>query len=75
MILTYLLPTDCHFRGKDLVGRYISVSYVGTMCSDEDALGLIQDIGRSVQDLGAAAAHELGHILNMLHDDLGKYQY
>ena len=32
-------------------------------------MGLTEDRGRSVESTGAIAAHELGHIFNMNHDD------
>ena len=32
-------------------------------------MGITEDRGRSVESTGATAAHELGHIFNMHHDD------
>ena len=66
--------TDYHLRGKDLHGSVACRTYVGTMCSDEDAVGLVQDTGRSVQSVGATAATNMGHMFNMHHDDAGKFR-
>ena len=67
-------PSDCHLRGKDLLGDYAGIASVRTMCSDEKSIGLVQDTGGSVQSVGATGAHELGHIFNMLHDDSGEFE-
>ena len=39
------------------------------MCSATASVGLTQDTGRSESSVGATATHELGHIMNMDHDD------
>ena len=39
------------------------------MCRGRSAAGVTQDTGSSVAFVGAIAAHELGHIFNMEHDD------
>ena len=39
------------------------------MCRGIRSVGLTEDRGRSVESTGAIAAHELGHIFNMEHDD------
>ena len=70
-----ILILTCHLRGKDLLGNAVGLAYVGTMCHDEDAVGLVEDTGGSVQSVGTTAAHELGHIFNMLHDDLGEFRH
>ena len=43
------------------------------MCLGRYSSGLVQDTGSSVAFLASTAAHELGHILNMEHDDGRKY--
>ena len=35
-------------------------------------MGVTQDTGHSEASVGAIAAHELGHMLNMEHDDSGE---
>ena len=42
------------------------------MCSSTASVGVTQDTGRSEQAVGATASHELGHIMNMDHDDRGE---
>lgn len=42
------------------------------MCSSTSSVGLTQDTGRSESSVGATATHELGHIMNMNHDDAGE---
>ena len=42
------------------------------MCSSTDSVGVTQDTGNSEQAVGATASHELGHIMNMQHDDRGE---
>ena len=41
---------------------------IGTMCGRSSG-GLTNDGGSSVARVASTAAHELGHTLNMLHDD------
>ena len=55
--------------GIDLDGGTLGVSSLGTMCSGRFSSGLAQDTGSPVEYLVSAAAHELGHILNMEHDE------
>ena len=50
----------------------MGIAYIRTMCSDTHSIGVTQDRGRAINSLGATAAHELGHILNMNHDDGSK---
>lgn len=38
------------------------------MCSKYVNIGLVEDRGGSIEAVGATAAHELGHIFNMVHD-------
>lgn len=42
---------------------------MGTMCDSRSSVGLSQDGGRSLSSVIATAAHELGHIMNMKHDE------
>lgn len=59
--------------GIDIDGSTVGIAYVGTMCSDRLSVGLTQDNGRSIDGVGATAAHEMGHVFNMRHDD-GNYE-
>lgn len=54
----------------NLLGSTVGLAFVGTMCSFRNSVGLTQDGGRgSVVGVASTAAHELGHIFNMQHDD------
>jgi hypothetical protein len=53
----------------DLDGSTIGIAFTSTMCSSSASVGVTQDQGRSVASTGATASHELGHIMNMQHDD------
>ncbi len=58
------------------MGSAVGLAYVGTMCTKSVAIGLTQDGGELVvNSVGAIAAHELGHIFNMAHDDFSKYPH
>ena len=59
--------------GINLNGGTLGVARLGTMCSGRYSSGLGQDTGSSVAFLASIAAHELGHNLNMNHDDGRKY--
>lgn len=63
----------CICSGIDLNGGTLGIAPLGTMCSGRRSSGLVQDTGSSVAFLASTAAHELGHILNMDHDDGRKY--
>ena len=56
------------FSGVDLDGNTVGIANVGAMCG-RFSRGVTQDRGRSVANTGAIAAHEMGHIFNMRHDD------
>lgn len=56
-------------RGIDLEGDTVGIAFLRTMCSDSDSVGVTQDGGKSLDKVGSTAAHELGHILNMEHDN------
>lgn len=55
-------------RGIDLEENIVGIAFLRTMCSDSDSVGVTQDGGESLDEVGSIAAHELGHILNMKHD-------
>lgn len=61
-------------RGVDIAGNTVGYAYVGTMCTRSVAIGITQDGGGDLDSVGAIAAHELGHIFNMEHDDSSKAQ-
>ena len=56
-----------YFSGVKLNNNVIGTAYVGTMCTIQYAVGLIQDFS-SAAAVSSTAAHELGHIFNMQHD-------
>ena len=43
------------------------------MCNRRSSTGHTQDTGFSLSKVASIAAHELGHIFNMKHDDDGMY--
>ena len=47
----------------------MGLANLGTMCNDHFSVGLSQDGRMSVEGVGSIAAHELGHLFNMEHDD------
>ena len=53
-----------------MIRNTVGIAFLTAMCFDHDAVGMVRDKGRSIQSVGATAAHELGHLLNMRHDDL-----
>ena len=65
---THCLPLNTYSH-IDLTGSTIGIAFVGTTCSTTASVGLTQDTGRSESSVGATATHELGHIMNMVHDD------
>lgn len=56
-------------RGIDINGNTVGLAFIGTMCNRLAAIGFTQDGGRSLADTISTAAHELGHIFNMNHDE------
>ena len=58
-----------YFSGIDLDGNTIGLAPIGAMCRGSISAGLTQDTGSSVASVASTAAHELGHIFNMGHDD------
>ena len=66
----FYLVTYIHIMcsGIDLDGKIVGYAPVGRMCSRASA-GITQDTGTSVAHVSSIAAHELGHIFAMTHDD------
>ena len=56
-------------RDINIDGGTVGISNMGTMCRCPSSSGLTQDGGRSLNAVVTTAAHELGHIFNMNHDD------
>ena len=65
MTVNYLLFM---FSGITLLNGAVGFAPVGAMCSKISG-GLTVDGGSSVARVASTAAHELGHILNMRHDN------
>lgn len=55
--------------GIDIDGGTIGIAFVNTMCSRASSVGVTQDGSAALDTVTAIAAHELGHIFNMDHDD------
>ena len=65
-----------HFnRAVPLNNSIVGLAFVGTMCDSRQSVGLSLDELRSLEEVGSTAAHELGHIFNMQHDDDEFYDY
>ena len=69
---SYVCMFACMYSGIDLDGRTLGIAPVGTMCRGRSAAGVTQDTGSSVAYVASIAAHELGHIFNMEHDNGSK---
>jgi hypothetical protein len=54
----------------DLDGSTIGIAFLRATCGSS-AVGVTQDTRRPPASVGATASHELGHIMNMDHDDAG----
>ena len=63
---TYTCTHTCNSH-IDIAGNTIGIAFTGTMCSPSFSVGLSQDGG--TDGVFSTAAHELGHIMNMDHDD------
>lgn len=59
----------CICRGGNFGGITVGIAYVGVVCSSLYSVGLSQDQHSSMESVGTTVAHELGHLLNMEHDD------
>ena len=68
LILLLYLCIHIMCSGIDLDNQTIGLASIGTMCSRHSS-ALVQDTGSSVAFVSSTAAHELGHNLNMQHDD------
>ena len=56
--------------GIDLESNYVGIAFTSTMCRGLLSVGVTQDGRRRLLSYtGSTAAHELGHILNMRHDN------
>ena len=55
--------------GQNIDGNTVGVALVGTMCNRFSSFGVTQDGTRTLTSVATTAAHELGHIFNMEHDD------
>ena len=66
---THPTHTPHTHRSINLDGNTVGIANVRAMCRGIRSVGLTEDRGRSVESTGAIAAHELGHIFNMEHDD------
>ena len=53
-----------------MTGYVYGIAYYHTMCS-ERSVGVNQDRRPAIKFIGVTVAHEMGHILNMGHDDGG----
>ena len=65
----HLSLSPLHDRGIDIAGNTVGIAFVSTMCDSLRSVGLSQDRRSGVDSVGSTAAHELGHIFNMAHDD------
>ena len=61
--------------GINLDGNVIGIAPMGTMCKGSTSAGLTQGTGSSLAFVASTAAHELGHIFNMYHDNGRKWTF
>lgn len=57
------------FRGIDIEGSTIGIAFVDGMCFRQFSTGVTQDGDGNLPNVISTAAHELGHIFNMDHDE------
>lgn len=65
---TYVHP----YSGTEIDGSIVGLAFIGTMCNQSYSAGVAQDGGAPLDRITTLAAHELGHVFNMRHDD-GKF--
>lgn len=58
-----------HSRGRRFKENVVGLAYKSAMCYGRYSVGIVQDGRFSISGVGGTAAHELGHILGMSHDD------
>lgn len=58
------------FRGINIAGTTLGIAFIGSMCDRSDSTSVTQDGGEpSLSRVITIATHELGHNLNMRHDN------
>ena len=67
----YFCPLAFLCSNVDLDGSTIGIAFLSVTCGSS-AVGVTQDTRRPPASVGATASHELGHIMNMDHDDAGE---
>lgn len=55
--------------GIDLDNDTVGIAFTGVMCDSLRSVGVTQDGGRAVSSVSSTAAHELGHLFSMEHDN------
>lgn len=60
-----------NFSGKSFGGQHVGIAHVNAMCGDQSGAVIQDDRTSSTRELKSAVvlAHEIGHVLGMLHDD------
>ena len=66
------MPIPIYYSHFELDNSTFGIANIGRMCSRSLSVGVTRDTGHSEDFEGATAAHVLGHILNMRHDDNGE---
>ncbi|XP_071170468.1 disintegrin and metalloproteinase domain-containing protein 12-like [Mytilus edulis] len=57
--------------GKSFGGQHVGIAHVNAMCGDQSGAVIQDDRTSSTREMKSAVvlAHEIGHVLGMLHDD------